>query len=195
MKKAMFDVGNVILKADHKITFDILKKYGVPEENAANFYNNADYAAFSRGKISRKDFYAAIVEKHVRFQLTYEQVVEAHDKHIYEVDTDVMRIVSGLPGIIVFTNTNEWQTNRERELVDLEKYSDKIIRSHEIGMLKADEGCFEKIIKEFELNPSEVIFIDDNKENIEKAMMAGMDGILFTDAKNLERKMKEKHLI
>lgn len=195
MKKIMFDVGNVILKADHRITHDILKKYGVPEENTQNFYNNPDYMEFSRGRISGNDFYRSIVEKHVKFQLTYEQVVKAHDNHIYEVDSEVLDIVSRLSDIAVLTNTNEWQTLREKELVDLGKYSKKILRSHEMGMLKTDEGCFEKVIKELGIEPDKIIFIDDNRDNIEMAGSAGIECILFTDAKSLEKELKSKRIL
>lgn len=195
MKKVMFDIGNVILKADHRITFGMLKKYGVPEENIQCFYDNDDYREFSRGKISGNDFYRAIVEKHVKFPLTYEQAVEAHDKHIYEVDAEVIAIVSRLFDIVVLTNTNEWQTSRERELVDMEKYSKKIFRSHEMGMLKTDEGCFEKAVEELGVYPENIIFIDDSKDNIEKAKSAGIECILFTDAKSLEKELENKGVL
>lgn len=39
----LFDVGNVIIDADHAITFKILQEYGVDPDRARLFYANDDY--------------------------------------------------------------------------------------------------------------------------------------------------------
>ena len=88
----LFDVGNVIVEADHKITYRILQDYGTPIEKARLFFKNAEYFDFERGKINGMDFYSVIVKKYLGIPLEYQQVKDAHDSHLYGIDRAVVAI-------------------------------------------------------------------------------------------------------
>ena len=117
----LFDVGNVIIEADHEITYRKLQDYGIPREKAHLFFKNNEYFDFGRGKINGRGFYEAIIEKYLGFPLDYQQVKDAHDSHLHGFDQIVVALLERLPKIqLAFaTNTNEWQTERERQLIDL----------------------------------------------------------------------------
>jgi len=193
MEIVLFDVGNVIIKGNFDLTYRKLEGYGVSRQNAERFYDNEDYHDFSRGKITALQFYDALANNHLQCpSLTYQQVVDAHDAQIYALDEDVVRIISELVSqrkdIAIITDTNEWQTRVEKELVDLTKLgipSERIFRSHEIGMLKTDEECFPYVLKQLGVDYPDVYLVDDRHEKIEMAQKHGLRTIKFTDSESL----------
>ena len=62
-------------------------------------------------------------------------------------------------------------------------------------MLKGDEGTFKYILEKEIILPSETVFIDDSKENVEMANKEGIQGIVFENVKQLERQLKEMNII
>lgn len=187
----LLDIGNVIILADHKITHDILQqKYGIPIERAKKFFDNEDYKNFSRGKINTIEFYKKLVSEHLQTDLTYGEILDAHDRHMYTVDNGVLEILKEIiskRSVAFATNTNSWQTIRENQLVDLSRYSKKIFRSNIIGMLKTDDGFFPHVLTKLSRKPEEVILIDDNSANIEKAQQSGLSTQLYTSPEDLYR--------
>lgn len=167
---ALFDVGNVIVRATHEITVAILRDYGIPFSAAVQFYVNDDYPNFARGKITGEEF-----GKRTRRRiggLSVEQIRRAHDAHMYDVDEGTIAILDALRdrGITIAfaTDTNEWQTARERELVNLAAYG-RVFRSHDLGALKADGSVFERIVAELGESPEHILFVDDSSEKIAMA--------------------------
>ena len=63
---------------------------------------------------------------------------------------------------------------------------DGMVFSGVIGKIKPDKDIFEHLLKTFNLNADECIFIDDSQKNIDGAKKVGIKGYLFDgDAKNL----------
>ena len=193
----IFDVGNVIIQADHAITHKILQGYGVPKGRAEKFYKAPEYKEFCRGEITGKDFYSALVKKYLKFGLTYGQVVYAHNQHIYAADKNAIEIIKKLSkfDIAFLTDTNKWQTQRERELVDISVFSKTIFRSHETHMLKTDPGLFPYIIKKLKAKPADMLLIDDSPEKVKKAEQNGLRTICFESPNQLEKELKKQKLL
>lgn len=181
MKYVIFDVGNVIIKGDHNIAFRILEDYGVAPDKARLFFNNPEYADFSRGNITEEEFRQALIE-HLDHNLTLEQVKHAHDEHIYGlVDKirDTLGFAKSKAKIGFLTDTNIWQTAREKEFIDLELYGGPIFRSHELHLMKLDKGLFERVTKEIGDPEGDIILVDDLTNNCLKAKQYGWDFIQF----------------
>ncbi len=193
MSLLLFDVGNVIVKADLEITHRMLQDYGVPGNNAQLFFRNSEYTQFGRGIITGEEFYKFLIEKYLAAQLSYDQVKNAHNSHLYEIDPDVVALVERIPRnqLAFATNTNNWQTQREKQLIDLRRYSDWIFRSDELGMLKTDKGYFSHITHQLPVKAGEIILVDDNLENIMKAKKCGLKTVHFSDAENLVRALEK----
>ena len=54
-------------------------------------------------------------------------------------------------------------------------YFDKMYTSYEVGVTKPDPKIFEYMIRDSGLNPSETLFVDDGKSNIEIARQLGFE--------------------
>ena len=96
--------------------------------------------------------------------------------------------------VLLSDHVKEWmefivENNRE---INLFKYK---YFSYEYGKLKTDEGCFEYIVKDLQINPKETIFIDDCQENIDMANQEGIEGIVFKSAKQLENELIKRRIL
>jgi len=149
----LFDVGNVILRATHAITYAILWELGVRPDKAALFFHSKAYADFARGKITGEQFAQAVREACEAPHLTDEQIRAAHDAHIYMVDGAVMMILNELRdrerALGFVTTTNEWQTAREESMCKLQTDFGHVVRSHVVGVAKTDPDAWPVIFAGF----------------------------------------------
>ena len=68
---------------------------------------------------------------------------------------------------------------------------DKIFLSYEIGYMKPSVEAFKTVLDYYQLNPGEVLFVDDNPKNVDAAVDMGMTGILFTDAQTVTKSIRQ----
>jgi putative hydrolase of the HAD superfamily len=66
----------------------------------------------------------------------------------------------------------------------------RILTSARLGMAKPDPAIFEELLRQLELAPGEVVFIDDRAENITAAASMGMHVIWYIHAAELERQLR-----
>ena len=69
------------------------------------------------------------------------------------------------------------------------------IISYKEKLLKPEKDIYDKLIKKYNIDPKESIFIDDTKENVESAKLLGFKAILFTDPIDLREKLAEYNVL
>ena len=57
--------------------------------------------------------------------------------------------------------------------------------SGEIGMIKPQRGIYDHHVKAFDLDPARSLFIDDSQKNVDGAIAAGWQAVLFENADKL----------
>lgn len=72
---------------------------------------------------------------------------------------------------------------------------DGTVISGNVEFAKPDIRIYEHILKQFQLNVQECIFIDDMIENVEAAQYVGMHGILCSDFDVVEEKLSNLHIL
>ena len=197
LTRIIFDVGGVIINADRMITYKQLEMHGVSKKKSRTFFDNEEYKEFSRGKISHITYYKALTQKYLGIHLPYQTVVAAHDAHIFGINEKVVAILSTFPNrkLAIMTDTNEWQTRREKELIDLSQYSETIVRSYEIHLLKLDEGCFSTVMSLLGVDAQNALLIDDSIEKVRAAQENGLQVHLFKNAQQLTTYLHKRELI
>lgn len=68
---------------------------------------------------------------------------------------------------------------------------DGAVISGQINMVKPDPRIYQHLLEKFQLDPRKTIFIDDLPANIEAAKKFGIEGILFTSAADLKKRLQE----
>ena len=88
----------------------------------------------------------------------------------------------------ILSNSFIGAREKEQDKYKFEDICDFIIYSHEVGISKPNKDIYDLLCKRLELQPNEVIFLDDVKENIDSAIEFGIHGILF---KNTEQSIED----
>ncbi|MBQ0121032.1 MAG: HAD-IA family hydrolase [Bacteroidales bacterium] len=65
------------------------------------------------------------------------------------------------------------------------------IISSEEKVIKPEPEIYHRLFDKFDLKPEECIFTDDRIENIEGGRRVGMEGIVFTDARQYETELRK----
>jgi HAD superfamily hydrolase (TIGR01509 family) len=67
--------------------------------------------------------------------------------------------------------------------------------SYQSGETKQDQGAFERVIEKLGREPDEVLFIDDNSDNVRAARQAGLRAILFENRDQLVSELEDRGIV
>ncbi len=173
----LLDVGNVIVRSTHAITYAILQELGVRADYAPLIFHRHHYRDFVRGKITGAQFYY-YVQALLPASLDFDTVRVTHNAHIYMVDPYVLDLLGVLQShkipIGFVTTSNEWQSARVAELVDLSKFG-IVADSWQMGVTKTDSGAWAQIMEKWPHHATgNTLFVDDSPDNIAAAGRAGL---------------------
>ena len=118
------------------------------------------------------------------------EIISRIDSHPANLkNRDVM--VFGKPEIhIVTDNTPEYIALAKEAHPDIFSQVKEVHISSEIGMVKKDFGFFSKFLKTNNMDPNECLSIDDSRHNVERAIEAGITGIVHDNEKDLCQQLK-----
>lgn len=196
IKNVIFDLGNVILNIDTKLSEKAFAKHDL--NNFGELYTLAAQSEiFDRlevGRISPSDFYAEF--RHLtNSNLSNEIIRDCWNALILDYPPARINLLADLKQkcrTFLLSNTNRIHYEFYNPIINqqfgydgLESLFEKAYFSHEIGIKKPDSKIFEYVLEKSQLNPTETLFIDDNKANIEAASVLGIHTLWLKD-NNLE---------
>jgi len=76
---------------------------------------------------------------------------------------------------------------RMKENMKIDHRFDLVISSGDVGVQKPSPKIYEIAIKRFKINPSQLIYIDDNPNYVKAAESFGMKGIIYKNFSDLSR--------
>lgn len=98
------------------------------------------------------------------------------------INTELLNILKDLKTkykIIILSNSNSTILHNILVKNRLSSYFDEIIISGEVGYAKPQLEIYKLVLLRFNLDPSEIIYIDDKTENIKAAEKIGIRGKLY----------------
>lgn len=93
--------------------------------------------------------------------------------------------------VYYLSNYSHFNMSTAPEVLDFIPYMDGGIYSCDVQLLKPDMAIYELLCKKYELVPSECVFIDDRKENVEAARAFGMQVIHFKSYETADKQLQE----
>ncbi|HET9640469.1 MAG TPA: HAD family phosphatase [Allosphingosinicella sp.] len=196
----VFDVGNVLYGWD---PLSFLARQLPEDEARLRFIEDIDLWGWHDTLDGGRPFDEAAAELSQKFP-DYAHLISAWGERFGETISDpvsgVHAIVEALEtrGVPLFAITNFsadfWPPFRAREDQFFRRFRD-IIVSGEVKMLKPDPAIYYLALDRFGLKPSEALFVDDRKINVEGAEAVGMHGHLFTEAGDLRRRLESEGLL
>lgn len=90
----------------------------------------------------------------------------------------------------LLTDQTDWlyRLDRESGMKILAEFQ-FIFNSYDLHMSKRDSGLFRYVEKTLRAVPKDILFVDDNPDNIEMALRLGWRAILFRDQKTLKEEL------
>lgn len=198
IKAIIFDIGGV-LQVGQKQRKKPCQKHasGVHEEIAEKlgididqYFDSIDtyYAKSIEGKITKKQLLKRISKNLEVSEKKIEKLYYKAYKKKFKINKQLFKQALKLKkqGYKIGILSDQWHLSRKAHIPPiLEKNFNPVIVSCDIGIRKPNLEIYKFILKQLNLKPSETIFIDNQKWNIEPAKKLKMKTILFKDNEQL----------
>jgi len=178
IKNIVFDLGGVIIDLDRDQAVRRFEQIGVDDaEQLIDAYEQKGiFLQLEDGSINTEEFCRKLRE-HTGKNLSFEDITHAWMGFIVDVPQYKLDYILKLREeykVYLLSNTNpiiqlQWaQTKRFTSAGrPLNDYFDTLYTSYEVGVTKPDRRIFEYMIQDSGMIPSETLFVDDGKSNIE----------------------------
>ncbi len=174
----VLDLGNVVLDVDFRRAFSAWSaSTGVAEERFFSRWSmDEPYRRHETGDLNFRDYISHLADLfEVRMSMqAWRQGWNAIFVDLYpEVMPLLTRIQTHLP-LYAFTNTNPTHEAAWRRGYPELKVFQQIFVSSRIGHRKPDVAAYQLIAKRIGLEPADIWFLDDNRDNVLGATEAGL---------------------
>ena len=196
-KNIIFDLGNVL------ISFNPMEylKSKISEEKIQEVYKaifqSEEWIMLDRGTITEKEAINNIIEKNSIYRDDISLAFEdwyAILKPIEETIKVLEDLKSKGYNIYYLSNFHELafkEVNTKNSFFEL---FDGGVVSYEEKIIKPEEEIYRLILKRYNLTPSETIFIDDTKVNVEGAEKLGITTIFLENPRKLREELRKLSL-
>lgn len=197
MRTVVFDLGQVVIQWDPYLS----QEGFLTREEWEDFTVRTDFWRYN----AALDSGAALSQTRTRFKQCHPADIEIFDRYFARFTSTLAGPVPGVLDLIRDVQALSVPTavlsNWSRELFkyalssvpDIDRIGPRVV-SGEVGVAKPDRRIFEILLERLDLDPSEIVFIDDNVDNVEAAGAIGIDAILFRDADQLRTELSRRGL-
>jgi epoxide hydrolase-like predicted phosphatase len=181
IRAVVFDIGGVLeIAPDLGVAARWETRLGLSEGEVARRMGEI-WAAGEIGAVTESDVRRATID---RLGLTEEQAeamsADFWVQYLGVANTELIEYGRGLRPRLrtgILSNSFVGAREREQDAYGFEDLVDHIVYSHEVGMSKPDSRIFELTCERLEVQPGEVIFVDDVESHIAAAREVGLHGI------------------
>lgn len=191
-KNIVFDLGGVVVDFNpHEFLLDRFYSETVESIVYNITFGSETWAKLDAGLVSREEGNAIMLE-HAKEQDYLFEVQSVLDDWMRTLKPrrKTIEIIKRLKrmGFSIFYLSNIAQdTLDELKLQEFWQLFDGGVASFEVHVNKPDEGIYQTLLNQYNLAPSETIFIDDNKPNTTAAFDLGITGIHYKNTASLIR--------
>lgn len=185
IKNIILDMGNVLLSYDPDVPLNCFVEDDVAREGIRKeLFDGPEWIEKDLGNITDREMYESVkgrIPKEFHPQLL--RCVEEWDicmKPVEGAKAFCDRAKEKGYKLYVLSNASERFYKYFPRLADL-SYFDGSVVSCDVHRIKPDPEIYECILKKYDLDPGECLFIDDREENVAGAIAAGMQGYLFNN--------------
>lgn len=183
IKAVLFDVDGVVFRPRDKYFSQRLREEGkdIPEEKVLPFFKK-EYKKVVVGKADLKEE----VKKYLddwKWKGTADELLDYWFYYENKINEEVIELAQNLKkeGIKCYlaSDHSRYRTDDFWNNVGLKKYFDGVFSSGHLGCTKEDENFFEKVRENLQLEKEEILFVDDDPENVKVAERVGLRAVCF----------------
>lgn len=198
IKVVFFDFGGVIAEEGFREGLKaIARSNGLDPEG---FFNTATELAYRTGYVT-----GSAGEEHYWEALRSETGISGPDHELRQELLDrftlrpwmldlVRKVRSAVPNVSILSDQTNW-LDELNERHDFFNEFDHVINSYHLGKGKMDPTIFTEMALRFSVEPSEMVFIDDNEGHIHRARSEGVQAVHFIAMEPLINELKEMGLL
>ncbi len=199
LKNFVFDIGNVLLSFKPR---EYLEEKIPDEKQRKEFYKEVflskGWEQLDRGTVSKDEVIENIYERKPHLKPLMETVFKGWE--------DLLKPIDGTVEILETLVENGYKayalSNFHREAFQraydtyqfMELFKGLVISAH-VNYLKPEPEIFQYLIKRYELDPLESLFIDDTRENIITAAEIGFQTFHFTNSGELKFYLQNRGIL
>ena len=194
-RNIIFDFGNVLVRWEPQLVF--LPYFGGDEAKYWFFWRHVSDPVFRNRIDAGEDQMKCIREQ----QQLFPEYAGALDLYYTKWEDTLPGEMPGMRDLVtelkadsrfsVFGLTN-WSGETfptAREKFPVLQLIDNYVVSGNVGLVKPDHRIFRLLLDRFSLMAEDCIFVDDNPNNVTAAEEIGLEGILFTGAEALRKRL------
>lgn len=177
IKLILFDLGGVIVElSGTPVKNEWLAGNDTAEESWRKWLTSDIPRAFEMGKLDADEFARQMVaDLDLSVSATeFKEHVRKIPVGLYPGTLELLQTLKTTHKIALFSNSNELHWERKMGEMGLAGVFDYEFASHLIHRVKPDAAAFEYVVAELGLEPSEILFLDDNMLNVAGARALGI---------------------
>lgn len=192
VKVILFDIGGVLVELAGVKRLIELMGGKITHDELSKRWSYSEYVRlYESGKCSTETFAKGVVRE-LDMDISPDDFIGEYPlyaKDFFPNAAELLRELAPKYTLACLSNTSiaHWTSLRER--ISIDKYFRHSFLSYEIGLLKPELAIYTYVIEKLGCRPDEIIFFDDNEENIRAALKAGMNAYRVTGFEDLKEKL------
>lgn len=187
MKVALFDIDGVLNNAE-RFSVRFTNKYKIPMDTVLPFFTGV-FQECLVGKADLKMELQKVIDEW-GYTGTVEELIKFWFEGEININKDVLDVINDMKEngykVIACTNQEKYRTEYLEEHLKLIELFNRVYSSAFMGIKKPDEEFFNFILKDQSINPQDLIYWDDDEENIEAASQLGIKSILYKSIEDIK---------
>ena len=188
IKAVIFDFGNVIIDIDLEKTYEAFARltFKSPKQINALFMESEVFRKYESGFYTDEEF-RDVIRQLLSYPLNDQEIDDAWNALLLTVPKNRIDFLEQLKhkySIYLLSNTNnihiEKCTQYFRSAFGIHNFQSlfsETFLSYKLGLSKPDYKIYNKVLCDLNIKPHEVLFLDDNQENIKIAQELGINCI------------------
>jgi epoxide hydrolase-like predicted phosphatase len=199
IKNVVFDLGNVLITFRPDEYMESLNfKKSIGDRVFQSVFKSKYWLELDKGNITEEEAVELFCKSGEETREEIKRVMSSW-KDMLKPIPETIEILKELKemGYKIYILSNYHKSAFEKTSMENEffKLVDGRVISYEINCIKPEREIYDKLLKAYNLEADETLFIDDMKENIQGAEKLGIQTILFKDAAQLREELRELYAI
>lgn len=186
----IFDIGNVLV-AYQPVLFlhELLNDKHLEKKIMELIFNSPEWIELDKGNIVHDEATEIFCNKEPQYKDTIIKVMDKIPEMLTAMDETIellYKIKEQGHSLYYLSNYHTVLSAYIKNKYSFFKLFDGGVFSCDVHIVKPNPQIYKHLLNKYNLNPAECVFFDDTKVNVTGACKAGIKGVLFTSARDVE---------